>query len=1511
MKTFFLAIVFLFGTMCLAAQSQGTPLSPMIMGQSYHYTDWNDAAGNNQVPLDPQNVWPKVTESGTKLVRVGGKQYNIGAERPTSGQEVYYVSIIDDIRSHGCEPVLTLPFLHARTGTATPEANVNDPNGHFATDLASSISTLQAILHYVNGIHKRNVRMIILGNEPDLDYKWSKKSPYNLTAAQIASNIAGYIKPMADAVRQMSATIGPVKIIGPEYTHCLPEVYDLLFTPSITATYIGGKSPVTKQPYLDYASVHLYGPEYEDPTPDPLSYSPSFSAGTVWTASLTFCNIERYAKDWVEPTDVARRYRGAMHYMKRKVAESTTHRSGYAPLGWIVTEMNSGHTLTNSGGTNASSDANGHDGLSVQGAQNLARMYALAMEYGAESVMMWSVKESASHQDRGYLVGAAANPADVGKKRPTWFHYKMLADYFKGTYYRDEVMANHVSNSSSSGSGTTIDGFDINPNSSYSSPDETRGPEWLHFKSGTSQTIALGSSTFALGTGPAFTAHLEKMCETKAFAAKGADIAVMILNHSANTQTAVIKFSKVTSVSGFTTAGAANFKCFSFDMGNPTELVCSQTGTNAGWDAAIGPHSTHVIILDCSGGSVKKRFRFRLSDEAINYSDPFEEFYGPANIFSIVALPSNTCLLPSAGAAISVTGAPAGSTYLWYKFPSTLPISAVSGSILSAANYPSIAPGLYKAAVNNGSFCSTVTVATVLHLASPLVDAGEGAEFCAASSTAVLGSTLLATSAYGNYTYTWQPYGVQNATMAVSNSTLPSSTMFTLYATGGGCTYTDQAWVEVKNPVSIYMKDHNNDLGAVPTSTSPAWISPDIWANYTPGTAPGDAYIQPNTTVFVKVRVRNNGCNAIAAGSTSVSLYYSLAAPVGNWMGAWSNYTCSLAMPNLCANQPTNMCGDLIGTTTTPSMASGSSAVVEFTWNAPPSHTCGYSGPKSAFMNFYFDNWVLLALASHSQDTYTTSTSNVLQNVISENNIAARIIVYHYASTLSVMAPSGIYIFNDQNDVATRLDFIARRDYNNENVLDYADAIMYFPNDFLQPWIDAGQEGEGIVLLSDTSVQIVADHAYMDGIPFGASHVIPTGLSVAPRMDVDYSGGAYFELDVIQSPPGYTDSIMGGLTYRILKDQWDCEDCEGGEGLRQAYTASLVQDDSVHFISNLTVPNGQTYQYERSVLRFAGNTKITVEAGGKLILKNCRLEAACRHQKWSGIEIIGTTGGFTAQASTFRDCETPIRALNSSGMVITKNAFIGTRSCLGSAVSLTNCSDWDISYNNIANFAEGISTRETFTSAINNRIERNVIQGTGVAIRSFKDNFMSTDIRCNTLRYHQHGIRSDSSQLRNFGSQLEGSGNRFRTKATHTNHKIYHLAGNSPTYYYSPALPDSTEISIAVSPAVDDRICFPGDSTGASSRIAYIVETAKTNFGITAVPNPANDRTTITATLGDYKSGVVLIRDAQGRLVARHEVSVANPRFDLRLSQMSRGLYFATLEVPEGERTHVKLLVQE
>ena len=107
-------------------------INPTIMGQNYWYADFHDppasipvvySTNTAQANQDKQNV----SGSRVRLQRLGGKGFNIGDRRPEPLLEIYYVSMVDDIRRSGCEPILTLPFLLDVNGD-NPEPNVGDPN---------------------------------------------------------------------------------------------------------------------------------------------------------------------------------------------------------------------------------------------------------------------------------------------------------------------------------------------------------------------------------------------------------------------------------------------------------------------------------------------------------------------------------------------------------------------------------------------------------------------------------------------------------------------------------------------------------------------------------------------------------------------------------------------------------------------------------------------------------------------------------------------------------------------------------------------------------------------------------------------------------------------------------------------------------------------------------------------------------------------------------------------------------------------------------------------------------------------------------------------------------------------------------------------------------------------------------------------------------------------------------------------------------------------------------------
>ena len=82
-------------------------------------------------------------------------------------------------------------------------------------------------------------------------------------------------------------------------------------------------------------------------------------------------------------------------------------------------------------------------------------------------------------------------------------------------------------------------------------------------------------------------------------------------------------------------------------------------------------------------------------------------------------------------------------------------------------------------------------------------------------------------------------------------------------------------------------------------------------------------------------------------------------------------------------------------------------------------------------------------------------------------------------------------------------------------------------------------------------------------------------------------------------------------------------------------------------------------------------------------------------------------------------------------------------------------------------------------------------------------------------------------------------------------------------------------------------------------------------FGLKAIPNPGVGEMLIVASFGDAHDGILLIRDAQGRLIEKFQMNRAAPELKLNWTSHVRGLYFATLELPTGQKAHTKIIVHQ
>jgi len=241
------------------------------------------------------------------------------------------------------------------------------------------------IVKYINITMNRKVKYWIIGNEPNLIYNYT-------TAAQVAA----YFKPFASAMKEVDPTI---LIVGPETASFKKTMIDGLTTPN-GPDDITGKDQKGRY-YVDVFSFHTY------PMGDGSSSVPTRDQViSKLTASGSFQDDLIYLNSRISSCNNAH------------------NRTGAAALKTAVTETNINYT------NNATDNLNGLCTNSFIGGQFVAEIYGIGLKCGVDFINLWSVIEgsNAVEDNCGYI------DPHTGNKKPIYYHFKMMAENFKGNF---------------------------------------------------------------------------------------------------------------------------------------------------------------------------------------------------------------------------------------------------------------------------------------------------------------------------------------------------------------------------------------------------------------------------------------------------------------------------------------------------------------------------------------------------------------------------------------------------------------------------------------------------------------------------------------------------------------------------------------------------------------------------------------------------------------------------------------------------------------------------------------------------------------------------------------------------------------------------------------------------------------------------------------------------------------------------------------------------------------------
>jgi len=376
----------------------GTRISPLFFGQNAWLPDriggeekFGDlekllCGASYNAPGDPC-VPSEVSQSGVKLMRYGGKtvdKYYVPDDEGAADDDkssAQYLTMVDNMRANGIEPLLEVPYW----GGAYTEGDV------------------AALVRYINITHDRCVRYWTIANEPNKEYD---EGVYNLDAA----GIARYFKRYVTAMRNVDPTI---IIVGRDLSEYDDDIMSDLLTGTTgtgapTASNICGKylgADGKMHYYLDVVAFHTYPFPDEDPP----------GSGNFITQTRQQV-IDQPVNGFQAKLD-------ALKVLVDQCNTSTDpDRTGTSALKMAVTEINVEFLNP------ADLSLSGVSAQSFLAGQYWADVMNVGMQNGLEFMAFWSVKEGGPPQ-LGYIAAG-----DDHTRLPTYYHYEMLAENFRGVY---------------------------------------------------------------------------------------------------------------------------------------------------------------------------------------------------------------------------------------------------------------------------------------------------------------------------------------------------------------------------------------------------------------------------------------------------------------------------------------------------------------------------------------------------------------------------------------------------------------------------------------------------------------------------------------------------------------------------------------------------------------------------------------------------------------------------------------------------------------------------------------------------------------------------------------------------------------------------------------------------------------------------------------------------------------------------------------------------------------------
>lgn len=390
----------------------------------------------------------------------------------------------------------------------------------------------------------------------------------------------------------------------------------------------------------------------------------------------------------------------------------------------------------------------------------------------------------------------------------------------------------------------------------------------------------------------------------------------------------------------------------------------------------------------------------------------------------------------------------------------------------------------------------------------------------------------------------------------------------------------------------------------------------------------------------------------------------------------------------------------------------------------------------------------------------------------------------------------------------------------------------------------------------------------------------------------------------------YTEAdAIGGIAPRykfigntpVDQNTFNCR-LTGGIG-GNISSKTTYTNDTVYVSSDLKLMGSSVLTFSNCIVIMAEGTKIEVNPNNTLKIVNTTI-VGCSGKTWKGIEMKGNYQSglrLLVENSAILNAIVAVKAEKTGDLKITKSVLANGQT----AIELDRCEAFTITENLIVGFNTGVRTGKTKADFVST-ISDNRFIDMKTALAFVDDNHNKLDVFCNAFLYRQEGIKSQNTDLKEFGTASVGAGNMFFKLSAGTPVDFLDHSGISTKYFYDPSkiveFSSPSVMNIPTVMAATDRVCKQAFATNCTSWTIGIKEqTNMAHDGLQIYPNPSSGMFNLIASNlhGEY---TLNIHDVLGRLINTKKLNLDSGKI-VTFEILSGGLYFVTLENKENRIT--------